>query len=164
MQAIFGFSLIGFLLLAAEVLFPGTVLGILGFIALCIAVGIGYAMYGLVKGTWILAIVGVCCSVGFLLWLRIFPRTKLGARISNKAALPSSLAQKRQMVGAQGVALSALRPAGVAQIEGKRRDVVTDGSFIESKTPVIVVAEEGQKLVVRALSSYESSDSNFNPP
>lgn len=162
MQAVFAFTLIGFLLLAAEVFFPGVVFGVLGVGFLCIAVGIGYAAYGPVTGTWILAIVGIACSIGLLLWLRIFPRSRLGARISNRISLPSSLTHKRPMIGAQGIALSMLRPAGIALIEGQRRDVLTDGSFIEPKTPVVVIAEEGQKLVVRALCSYEGSDPNCN--
>ena len=33
-------------------------------------------------------------------------------------------------VGKQGIAISPLRPAGVAEIEGKRLDVVTRGEFL----------------------------------
>ena len=38
-----------------------------------------------------------------------------------------------------------------ALINGKRVDVITEGSHIERGTPVIVVALEGMRVVVRAI-------------
>ena len=163
MPAIFTFALIGFLLLAGEVFIPGMVLGTLGFIALVVAVWTGYATYGPVIGTWILAAVGASYSIGLILWLKVFPHTGIGRRISNRVALPSSWTVERHLVGARGAALSMLRPAGVALIEGQRKDVLTDGSFIDPGTPVVVIAEDGQKLVVRALLPHEIPDLNPNP-
>ncbi len=163
MQIVFTFALIGFLLMMGEVFIPGLVLGTLGFLALFTAICIGYIIYGPLTGTWILAIIGIFYSLGLLLWLKIFPRTTMGKRISNRVSLPSPLRATRRMVGTQGVALSMLRPAGVALIEGQRRDVITDGSFIEPNTPVIVILEEGQKLVVRVLHPDEIAKSAHPP-
>jgi len=41
-----------------------------------------------------------------------------------------------------------LRPAGMALINGRRVDVVTEGAMIERDTPVRVVAVEGMRVVV----------------
>ncbi|PWU11557.1 MAG: hypothetical protein C5B47_00705 [Verrucomicrobia bacterium] len=161
MQTIFAFALAGFLLLVGEVFVPGMVLGTFGSIFFLAAVCRGYVLYGPLTGTWIFATIGIFYSIGLLLWLRFFPRTAAGRRISNRKTLPSSLAEKHRLVGVQGIAISVLRPAGVALIEGQRRDVITDGSFIEPNTPLIVIAEEGQKLVVRAQNSYEIAASGF---
>ncbi len=161
MQAIFAFALTGFLLLVGEVFVPGMILGTLGFISLFVAVSMGYAVYGPLTGTWIFAIIGISYSIGLLIWLRVFPCTTMGARISNRKTLSSPFMEKRQMLGVHGVAISMLRPAGIALIDGQRRDVITDGSFIEPNTPLVVIAEEGQKLVVRAVISYEVSPSKF---
>jgi membrane-bound serine protease (ClpP class) len=54
-----------------------------------------------------------------------------------------------ELLGAEGVAVTTLRPAGTAEINGKRVDVVTDSEFIEHGKPVIVVAVEGMRIVVR---------------
>ncbi len=52
------------------------------------------------------------------------------------------------MVGHTGKALTDLRPAGTAIIDGKRVDVVTDGEFITRNTPVKVTKVSGSKIVV----------------
>ncbi len=53
------------------------------------------------------------------------------------------------LLGTEGVTISDLRPAGVALIEGRRRDVVSKGEFIPKDTQVKVVASEGYRIVVR---------------
>ena len=50
---------------------------------------------------------------------------------------------RRELIGKQGMALSPLRPAGTAVIEGKRVDVVSEGGFIPPRTPVKVVDVQG---------------------
>jgi membrane-bound serine protease (ClpP class) len=48
------------------------------------------------------------------------------------------------------VALTALRPAGVADVAGERLDVVTEGEFIVAGTPVVVTRSDGYRHVVRS--------------
>jgi membrane-bound serine protease (ClpP class) len=55
-------------------------------------------------------------------------------------------------VGQQGSALTALRPAGTAEIGGERLDVVTEGEFIPAGTAVVVTRSDGYRHVVRAAS------------
>ncbi len=55
--------------------------------------------------------------------------------------------------GAAGVALTALRPAGAATLDGTRFDVVTRGEFVEAETPIEVVRVEGNRIVVREATS-----------
>lgn len=52
-------------------------------------------------------------------------------------------------LGKTGTALTLLRPAGSAVIEGERVDVVTDGSFIPKDSKIIVMAVEGTRIIVR---------------
>lgn len=52
------------------------------------------------------------------------------------------------LVGKTGVTLSPLRPAGIVQIENKRYDVVSDGTFISLNTEIKVVFVEGNRIVV----------------
>jgi len=54
------------------------------------------------------------------------------------------------LLGKNGIALTALRPAGTAVFDGKRTDVVTEGGFVEKGQPVTVVGIEGLRVVVRA--------------
>lgn len=54
-----------------------------------------------------------------------------------------------ELMGAEGIALTTLRPAGTAEFNGKRVDVVTDSEYIEHGKPIIVTAVEGMRVVVR---------------
>ena len=53
------------------------------------------------------------------------------------------------LLGAEGIALTTLRPAGTAEINGKRVDVVTDSEYIEHGKQIIVTAVEGMRVVVK---------------
>jgi len=57
------------------------------------------------------------------------------------------------LLGAEGVAATTLRPAGTAEINGKRIDVVTDSEYIEHGKPIIVTAVEGMRVVVKEKKS-----------
>ena len=54
-----------------------------------------------------------------------------------------------QYAGKTGVALTTLRPAGIALIEGVRTDVVTFGDYIDAGTNIVVVRVEGSKIFVK---------------
>lgn len=51
--------------------------------------------------------------------------------------------------GHQGTALSYLRPAGIAEIDGHRVDVVTQGEYIAAGDRIEVLHDDGYRRVVR---------------
>jgi membrane-bound serine protease (ClpP class) len=51
----------------------------------------------------------------------------------------------------EGITLSALRPAGIAEIEGQRVDVVTKGEMVGRGDRVRVTEVEGNRVVVERL-------------
>ncbi|MBN2327834.1 MAG: nodulation protein NfeD [Candidatus Omnitrophica bacterium] len=55
-----------------------------------------------------------------------------------------------QFLGKVGIARTKLRPAGIAEIEGRRLDVVSQGGFIENNSPVKVIKVEGRRIVVQS--------------
>ena len=68
------------------------------------------------------------------------------------------------MVGARGIALTDLRPAGVAQIDNHRIDVVTEGGFIEEWKTIEVIADEEYRRVVKIVDETESEPIEENTP
>ncbi len=54
------------------------------------------------------------------------------------------------LLGKAGETLTTLRPAGKARIEGRRRDVVSAGDYIEKGKMIVVSAVDGNRVVVRA--------------
>lgn len=53
-----------------------------------------------------------------------------------------------EILGATGITISPLRPAGKAQIEGRLYDVVSDGPYIQDGSKVSVVRVNGNRIVV----------------
>lgn len=53
--------------------------------------------------------------------------------------------------GRRGVAVSSLRPSGVAEIDGERVDVVTSGGYIPAGESIEVVRDDGYRRVVQRL-------------
>ena len=59
-----------------------------------------------------------------------------------------STATESDLTGAEGTALSDLRPAGKALINGRRLDVVTQGEYIRKGTAVSIIEVHGSRIVV----------------
>ncbi len=52
------------------------------------------------------------------------------------------------LIGQTGVARSDLRPAGIAMVDDRRIDVVSEGGFVEKGTQLKVVAMDGPRVIV----------------
>lgn len=84
---------------------------------------------------------------------KFLPKTKmwnnliLHADISSTSGYTSNI-NFSSLIGAEGIALTDLRPAGTAVINKKRIDVVTDGEFIKNGTKIVVNFIQGSKVVV----------------
>ncbi|MXX34179.1 MAG: nodulation protein NfeD, partial [Gemmatimonadetes bacterium] len=66
---------------------------------------------------------------------------------------------RTDMEGAEGVAITDLRPAGVGLFGDERMDVVSESEWIEEGTRIRVLSAEGYRHVVRAIeSSANKSD------
>lgn len=61
--------------------------------------------------------------------------------------------------GHDGIALSYLRPAGIAEIDGHRVDVVTEGEYIAAGDRIEVLSDDGYRRVVRRVPG----DPNTSP-
>jgi membrane-bound serine protease (ClpP class) len=69
----------------------------------------------------------------------------------DRASGATSHPQERTLVGAQGEAVTPLRPTGKALFDGVRRDVVSEAEFLDVGTTVEVLRTSGAQLVVRRL-------------
>lgn len=159
---------VGALLLAVEIfILPGFgAAGVLGLISLAAAVVL--AMVGstptagaLTQALMVLfASLVITAAVAFA-WIRHLPHSGRFAGLFLKggaaqaegyiAALP-----RADLVGRDGVAVTDLRPAGTAEVDGERVDVVTEGEYVPQGGAVRVVRSEGYRHVVRALDARAS--------
>ena len=127
------------------------ILGTLGLICFAASVVGVYFQYGTIPGIIAAFLVGGLSLVGFVIWLSLFPHTFIGRHLMLRTSQPTDpkVLEHFSLVGKSGVALSPLRPAGTAQIGGKRLDVTTLGEFLGSGRPVEVVAADGMRVIVR---------------
>jgi membrane-bound serine protease (ClpP class) len=92
---------------------------------------------------------------------RLLPRLPFGRRLVLETGMDatkgyvSAPESDRRWLGRTGTALSPLRPAGIADIDGARVDVVSDGGFIDVGTPIEVTRVDGNRIVVRAPAPHE---------
>jgi membrane-bound serine protease (ClpP class) len=159
MELVVTLFVLGTILIVAETVLPGLVAGILG--ALCLLGGViaGYVEFGAHTGNRLLIAVTVAFVGGLALWVRFFPDSRFGRVFISKGAVGGIRAEKPELLHQTGVAFTPLRPSGTALINGKRVDVVTEGGLIDKDTPLKVIAIEGMRVVVRAISATDSAAS-----
>jgi membrane-bound serine protease (ClpP class) len=126
--------------------------GIAGCICIIAAVGMSYSKFGFHTGNYVLGGVLIASIVGIVCWLKYFPDSRIARRFVAHNTVGDIGTDRPELVGATGEALSQLRPSGMAVINGKRVDVVTEGSLIEKGTPIRVVAVEGLRVIVRPVA------------
>lgn len=63
----------------------------------------------------------------------------------------TSVVDKSRFLGAIGVCVTDLRPAGTITVEGEPVDVVTEGSFVKQGDIVKVINVDGSRVLVRQI-------------
>ena len=149
MTLIITLLILGAILLFLETLLPGMIAGTIGFICLLAAVILGYRDFGYQTGSLILAGVLAGLLVGTWCWLKYFPESRMARKFISQGSVGELGVDKPELLNRTGVALTRLRPSGVANINGRRVDVVTEGGLIERGAAVKVVAVEGSRILVR---------------
>ncbi|MBF0746310.1 serine peptidase [Gemella sp. 19428wG2_WT2a] len=136
-----------------ELFVPGGILGILGILVL------GYALVSINKINQYIVLAIVVSLIVFvimsLLNIYLFKKKML---FLNKLILKDKLLTEEgyianksdiSLVGKELKAYTDLRPAGIAILDGKKYDVVSQGEFIEKNSSLIVTETIGMRIVVR---------------
>ena len=163
------------LLLAEIFVIPGFgIAGVAGLIAVVFSLGvslIGNIGFDFPSGAAVSSAV-MTLAVTFVLFIillfslgRYLPRSERFNQLVLQPALSSDMGYTSadshfEFLGKHGLSTTPLRPSGSAEISGKRVDVVTDGEFIESGTPVEVVDVQGARVQVRAVKRLAEPESD----
>ena len=147
---------VGVVMLIIEMLTPG--LGIAGGVGLLslIAVVVMQFSHGSKTVALVLVAVVLVLIIAALLWfIRSFSKGRLSKsflvqRESINASSSNAASQEAGALnGKTGVAITTLRPSGIAEFDGQRVNVVTAGEFIEAGKPVKIAAVSASGLDVR---------------
>jgi membrane-bound serine protease (ClpP class) len=132
--------------------------GILGAVALVTAVVLAFGTPFLFVAVETIATALVLTAIGFTLVVRAVPQNAWAHRLALASAQGPdyvSSADFGMLRGRRGTASSYLRPAGIASIDNRRVDVLTEGEFISAGTPIRVVRVEGARIFVEPVIEKE---------
>lgn len=148
------FQLLGILVILAEIFIPS--LGVLTAIALGLLFYSLYLVFTTISNFAGMVFVGfdlLAIPILVVLGLKILAVSPLSLknRLSSKEGVVSQASGLEEYRDKQGKSVTTLRPAGIALINGKRLDVVTDGDYIEANTPIIVTGVTGNQIIVEKI-------------
>ena len=151
METIVFLLVAGGVLLLVEPILPHLVSGSVGLVFWAIAVVLIYGRYGNSIGHLSLAVLLSVAMAGSWWYLRKLPDTRFGRSVRSDHVIPAESAAKTHLVGVDGVAVTPLRPGGLAQFGADRVDVVTSGEPLDRGDRVRVVTVDGPRVLVRAV-------------
>ncbi|MCP3874021.1 MAG: serine protease [Desulfobacteraceae bacterium] len=144
-------QIIGILVVIAEIFIPS--LGLLAAIALTLFVYSLYLVFTTISTTVGMVFTGVdliLVPVLIVFGMKILAKSPLALKreLSKQDGVVSQKEQLEAYINMKGNSVTDLRPAGMAQINSQRVDVVTDGEYIDAGTPIVVTGVTGNQIVV----------------
>jgi len=159
----------GVVLLLLEVLvIPGFgAAGILGIVAIVASlalslVGSGDTLTFILEAAARVVFALLFALLASLILLRFLPRLPYGRRLILERGLAaaqgyaSAPESDARLLGKRGRASSPLRPAGIADIDGRRVDVVSEGELIDAGRFIQVTRVDGNRIVVREIANINN--------
>ncbi len=149
-------------LIIAEVFVPSG--GIISVCALvCLIAGIAIFFQHSATAGWIgVGIALVMIPAVLIIAYKIFPNTRFGKSVTltppereHGDAIPDT-AKLKELLGAEGMVLTPLRPVGMCDFSGLRVECVAEGGYVDKDKKVKIIRVQGTQLTVRAIEAEES--------
>ena len=144
---------LGIVLILIEIfLTPGFIVGTVGTLLIVVGIAFVYKDFGTSSGNIALVsslvILGIAVTMAFRggAWSRFTITDEINSKANN-------IHELNVQIGDQGYALSALRPAGAAMINGNRVEVHTEGEFLLTNDQVEVIKRVHNKIIVKKIES-----------
>ena len=145
----------GIVFIFVEIFVPGGIFGLSGALAIFGSIFFCFKNYPS-AALYVLFLELVFAGIAIVLALKFLPKTKFGKYVilSRKESKKEGFVSHDSLddiKDKEGIALTLLRPAGKARINGEKFDVVTEGDYIRKNEKVKVVMVSGKKIVVRKI-------------
>jgi NfeD-like. len=143
----------GLLLLLVEAFIPGFgVAGAGGIILILLSVIISAENF--TQAITAIVVAFVVSIIALALIIKYAPKSKFYDRIILKTSLSkeagfAATEDYSEYIGKEGVAITPLRPAGIVEVNGKRLDVVAEGTFVKSGSKVVIIGVEGRRIIIK---------------
>jgi membrane-bound serine protease (ClpP class) len=140
--------IIGLLAVFAEILLPGMIIGICGTLCVVGSIYFAYQTGERALGNVLLATSIISIPLFVYLWYKATSRT---FAITASEEGFSAAGGLEDLLGKEGVATTPLRPSGIAQIAGRRVDVLSRGEMVPGSTRIKVIEVKGNRVVVKPI-------------
>jgi membrane-bound ClpP family serine protease len=143
---------IGIVLVAAEVIVPGGILGTLGAILFFAGCVLTFMAYGNWAGftTIIVALAIGCLAIFLEFW--ILPKTKIGKRAFLNAEVTGVSAaigkEALDLIGKSAEALTMLSPSGYVRVDGQRYEAFCQSGQVPAGATLQVIGADNFRLIV----------------
>jgi len=144
-------------LIVAEVFVPSG--GLISICALaCLGGGIAIFFHHSIIAGWIgVGIAAIMIPSVLVVAYRIFPKTRFGKSVTltpperkQGDAIPDT-DKLKDMLGAEGVVLTPLRPVGMCDFSGQRFECVAESGYVDKGNKIKVINAESTQLTVRII-------------
>lgn len=145
--------LVGIALIVVEMVIPGFgIAGLSGGAAVIAGLIVSSNSFG--AAMFSLAIVVLLlCIAALIVFKVVFGKGRKNSKLVLNDSITGgstdiSALDAKDIIGKDGTTLTALRPSGIAMIDGKRLDVLAEGEYIEKGEAVKVTAIQGLRISV----------------
>lgn len=142
----------GLLMLLAEVLVPGGILGTVGGIMLLIGSLLSYLTFGATGGSIAITAALALTALAFYLEFRVLPRTKAGRRafLHHQITATSSTygPEAASLVGSNATAATTLAPSGYVTIGTHRYEAFCRTGYATQGTKLRVISADSFRIIV----------------
>jgi len=146
-------AFVGIVLIIAELVLPGGILGVIGAICLVGAVVLTFVNFGITAGAIALVAVLVFGIVTLALWARYLRHLPFAGKIVLQETIsdPTLRIQLAELVGKQGLTLTLVCPSGHAEFGSHKMDVISESGPIEKGKAIRIVGTRGPSILVEEI-------------
>lgn len=139
--------IIGLIAIAVELFIPGAIIGLCGAGCVVTSIIFAYLYVSNLLGHILLGL-GICfIPVFFVSWYKLLSKT-FSVKASEKD-FSSARDRLDDLLSEEGIALTTLRPSGIANIKGNKIDVISEGEMISKNTRIKVIDVKGNRIIVK---------------
>jgi len=145
-------QVVGVIVIIAEIILPS------GGLLSVLAAGIfGYSLYivfhdvSISVGFFFVTADAILIPILVIVGLKLLAKSPATLRktLSREDGVTSQSSELDKYIGMEGTAITDLRPAGTATINGKRVDVVSRGEYLDKDSEIVVSTITGNQIIVR---------------
>jgi membrane-bound ClpP family serine protease len=148
----------GIVLLTAEVIVPGGILGVIGGILLLGGVIVAFADYGVTGGATAAGAAVLLVAIAVYLELVLLPRSRFARKLSMSATVGGTsqpqIADRAKVIGRHVIAVTALAPTGYVELEGRRYEAFARHGMTRIGEELEVIDVDNFRLIVSKPSTH----------